>query len=344
MTEGTGSLIRDALDRPLRDLRISVIDRCNFRCTYCMPAEIYGESYAFLRREELLTLEEIGRIARLFAALGVRKVKITGGEPLLREWLPELIRDLAGIPEIEDLALITNGTRLAGMAQRLKEAGLHRVSLSLDSLSPQTFARINGRGYRVERVLRAIEAALRAGLAPVKINMVVMRGVNDHEVVDFVRRFRGTSCIVRFIEFMDAGTHNRWDRSQVVPSRELLERIAAVFPLEALEASYRGEVARRYRLLDGGGEVGFISSVSQPFCRDCSRVRLAADGTLYTCLFAARGTDLRGPLRAGASDRELLELMRGIWRGRSDRYSEERQRMRGKAGSTKKVEMYHIGG
>jgi len=332
----------DSLGRPLHDLRISVIDSCNFRCPYCMPAEVFGDDYLFLSREQLLSFDEIERLADLFSRLGVVKVKLTGGEPLLRPWLPELVRKLKRLPLIEDVGLITNGLLLEKMAAPLREAGLDRMTISLDSLDADTFARLSGRGHQLSQVLDAIDTAESEGFSNIKLNVVVQRGVNDHEAVEFVRRFRNTGRIVRFIEFMDVGNRNGWKMERVVPSRELLERIEQEFPLEALEPNYRGEVASRYRLRDGSSEIGFISSISQPFCRDCSRARLAADGKLYTCLFARLGTDLRGLLRDGSSDDAILDRVRQIWGGRSDRYSEERSAVGAPKGQ--KVEMYHIGG
>jgi len=334
--------VADRFGRPMRDLRISVIDTCNFRCPYCMPAEVFGEDYAFLRREELLTYDEIARLADAFARLGVVKIKLTGGEPLLRPWLPELVGKLKAIRGIREVALITNGLLLDKMAGPLRDAGLDRVTVSLDSLDEASFARLSGRGHKLSQVMAGIEAAEAVGFTAVKLNVVIQRGVNDHEAVDFVRTMRHTGRIVRFIEFMDVGNRNNWNLERVVPSRELVEAIGAAFPIEAVEPNYRGEVASRYRLIDGSGEVGFISSISQPFCRDCSRVRIAADGKLYTCLFARAGSDLRSLLRGGGSDAELIERISSIWGVRSDRYSEERA-LHG-ATSEKKVEMYHIGG
>jgi cyclic pyranopterin phosphate synthase len=333
--------------RPVQDLRISVIDSCNFRCPYCMPAEVFNRDYHFLKPDELLSFEEIRRIAGLFARLGVVKVKLTGGEPLLRPWLPDLVRSISSTDGIEDCALITNGAHLARMARVLHAAGLRRVTVSLDSLDEDTFARMNGRAHRLAPVLAGIEAAAEAGFTDIKLNAVVMRGVNDHQVLDLVRRFRGTGRVVRFIEFMDVGNRNGWRPDLVVPSRETREKIDAVFPLEPVGPAYPGEVASRYRFADGQGEIGFISSVSEPFCGACSRIRLSADGRLYTCLFAGTGLDLRGPLRQGAGDEEILSLVGGLWKARSDRYSEERAARadapRAGAGQ-EKVEMYHIGG
>jgi cyclic pyranopterin phosphate synthase len=337
----------DRLGRPLRDLRISVTDRCNFRCPYCMPAEVYGERYRFLPKPEVLTFEEIARLARICVSLGARKLRLTGGEPLVRAELPTLVRALAAIPGVLDLALTTNGFLLAEHAQALRDAGLRRVTVSLDSTDDAVFRRMAGREYSVERVLDGIAAAERAGLAPIKVNCVVQRGVNEHTLVDLARHFRGSGHVVRFIEFMDVGTRNRWDLAQVVPAREIVATLDAAFALEPLEPAYRGEVARRYRYRDGAGEIGVIASVSQPFCGDCTRARLSPEGRLLTCLFAATGRDLKGPLRAGASDDELRDLVAGVWRARTDRYSEERSAELARTGHVEprpKVEMFRIGG
>jgi cyclic pyranopterin phosphate synthase len=337
----------DRLGRPLRDLRISVTDRCNFRCPYCMPAEIYGESYAFRPRAELLRFEEIERLARLFIGLGVEKIRITGGEPLLRHELPHLVDQLARLEGLRDLTLTTNGYLLARHARELADAGLHRVTVSLDSHDDATFARMNGRGFGTARVLEGIEAAAAAGLTPVKINCVVERGVNEDSIVPLARMFRGTGHIVRFIEFMDVGTLNDWNLARVVPAREIVERISAAFPLEPLEPNYHGEVAERWGYADGSGEIGVIASVSQPFCGGCHRARLTIEGRLVTCLFAAGGRDLRTPLREGAGDDELRALLRDVWRKRADRYSEERAALTdtdGRGPERPKIEMYQIGG
>ena len=335
---------RDTFARPMRDLRISVMDRCNFRCPYCMPRETYHERYRFLGSHERLSFDEIVRLARLFVQLGARKLRLTGGEPLLRTNLPDLIGDLTDIPGVEDVALTTNGVLLARYATELKAAGLQRVTVSLDSLDPEVFARMSGGFAGVEDVLEGIEHARRSELTPIKINAVVQRNVNDHTVIDLVERFRGTGVIVRFIEYMDVGNRNHWSEGLVVPSKELVARIGARWPLEPLEPGYRGEVARRYAFTDGQGEVGFISSVSQPFCGDCTRSRLSSDGVLYTCLFATHGTSLRDALRGGASDDQLLELIRGVWLARSDRYSEQRASLRRSVSDERKVEMFYIGG
>jgi GTP 3',8-cyclase len=335
---------RDTFGRPMRDLRISVMDRCNFRCPYCMPRETYHERYRFLGSHERLSFDEIVRLTRLFVQLGVRKLRLTGGEPLLRANLPDLIGDLTDIPGIEDVALTTNGMLLARYASELKAAGLRRVTVSLDSLDAQVFARMSGGFAGLTEVLEGIEHARRAELTPIKINAVVQRGVNDHTVLELVERFRGTGVIVRFIEYMDVGNRNHWRSELVVPSKELLQRIGARWPLEALEPQYRGEVATRYAFADGQGELGFISSVSQPFCGSCSRARLSSDGAVYTCLFATHGTSLRDALRGGATDDQLLELMRGVWLRRADRYSELRASLRAGTTDERKVEMFYIGG
>jgi GTP 3',8-cyclase len=335
---------RDRLDRPLRDLRISVMDRCNFRCPYCMPREQFHESYQFLKSSQRLSFEEILRLTRLFVAQGVRKIRLTGGEPLLRANLADLIGDLTGIGGVEDVALTTNGILLERHAAELRAAGLNRITVSLDSLDPKVFARMSGGFGGVNEVLAGIAAAQRADLMPIKINAVVQRGVNDHTVLDLVEHFRGSGVIVRFIEYMDVGNRNHWEPERVVPSKELAELINARWPIEPIERNYRGEVARRYRFTDGGGEVGFISSVTHAFCGDCSRARLSSDGALYTCLFAAQGLSLRDPLRAGATDDELSALIRQVWSGRQDRYSELRANLRQSSGDHTKVEMYYIGG
>lgn len=333
----------DHLARPLRDLRISVTDRCNFRCPYCMPAEIFGDKHDFMSRDQLLSFEEIARLARAFAGLGVRKVRITGGEPLIRRDLAELVRQIAAIDGVDDIALTTNGLYLPEYARTLAEAGLDRVTVSLDSLDETVFRRMAGRESSPERVLEGIRAAEAAGLSPIKVNCVVVRGVNDHTLVDLARRFRGTGYIMRFIEFMDVGNLNEWREEQVVPAAEIVRLIDAELPLEPVDASYRGEVARRYRYKDGQGEIGVVSSVTAPFCGDCTRVRLTSDGRVLTCLFAATGMNLRDFLRSGVSDDQILEKLRGIWTSRGDRYSELRAESRGSGGS-RKLEMYQVGG
>lgn len=336
--------VRDSLGRPLHDLRISVIDRCNFRCPYCMPAAEYHEAYRFLGKSKRLTHPEFLAIAAAATRLGVSKLRLTGGEPLLDKDLPSLVAGLAALPGVDDLALTTNAMLLAPLAGRLAESGLHRVTVSLDSLDPQVFLRMSGGRGELARVLAGIEAAEHAGLAPVKINTVVQRGVNDHTVLDLLERFRGTGRIVRLIEFMDVGNRNGWQRDQVVPSRDLLDAIDRRWPVEAVGRNYPGEVARRYRYADGAGEIGFISSVTEPFCGGCSRARLSADGVLYTCLFATTGTDLREPLRSGASAADLEDILRRAWLKRADRYSELRRPDAAEARKVSKVEMYRIGG
>jgi cyclic pyranopterin phosphate synthase len=334
---------RDALARPLHDLRISVIDRCNFRCPYCMPEDQYAQDYVFLSKDERLRFEEIERLARAFVRLGVRKLRLTGGEPLLRRDLPQLVRMLAAIPGVEDLAMTTNGVLLPKFAQSLGDAGLRRLTVSLDTLDPETFRQLSGGKGEVAEVLDGIAAAEQAGFARIKLNCVVMRGVNDHQVSALLERFRGSGHIVRFIEYMDVGTVNRWRGDLVVPSAELAARIGASWPIEPVEPNYRGEVAERYRYVDGAGEIGFISSVSHPFCGDCARARLSADGKLYTCLFARSGHDLRTSLRAGVGDEELAALIAARWASRTDRYSEQRAELRSR-GEQKHVEMFAVGG
>jgi len=335
---------RDTLGRPVKDLRISVMDRCNFRCPYCMPREKYHERYQFLGTHERLSFDEIVRLARLFVKLGVRKLRLTGGEPLLRANLADLIGDLTAIPGVDDVALTTNGVLLAKYAAELKAAGLKRITVSLDSLDPVVFARMSGGFGGLADVLDGIEHARSAGLEPIKINTVIQRGINDHTAIDLVERFRGTGVIVRFIEYMDVGNRNEWRQDLVVPSKELAARIQERWPLQPLERDYRGEVAERYSFEDGQGEVGFISSVTQPFCGDCSRARLSSDGVIYTCLFATRGTNLRDALRSGASDEQLLDTIRSVWLNRADRYSELRASLRQSASDQRKVEMFYIGG
>jgi GTP 3',8-cyclase len=335
-------LLQDTLGRPLRDLRLSVIDRCNFRCPYCMPRERFHDQYRFLKSSERLDFNELLRLTRLFLQLGVVKLRVTGGEPLLRAGLSDLIGDLTSLPGIEDVALTTNGVLLAQHAAELRAAGLQRVTVSLDSLDPAVFAQMAGGFGSVEDVLEGIAAAQRAGLSPIKLNTVVQRGINDHQVLDLVERFRGSGVIVRFIEYMDVGNRNDWNLERVVPSQQLLERVHARWPMSAVEPAYASEVARRYAFDDGGGEIGFISSVTQPFCGDCARARLSSDGRFYTCLFAAEGIDLRAPLRGGASDEELLQLIRAVWERRADRYSELRDTLR--ARGVQHVEMNYVGG
>ncbi len=337
-------MITDTMGRPLKDLRISVTDRCNFRCTYCMPAEIFGESYKFLPKNEILSFEEIARLARIFVEFGVNKLRITGGEPLLRTDLHILIAMLTGMPGLEDLTLTTNAYLLPQQARQLKDAGLQRITISLDTLDDEVFKEMNGRGISIDRVLQGIDAAAAAGLAPIKINAVVQRGVNDHTVVDLARHFKNSGHIVRFIEYMDVGNRNGWKWDQVVPAAEIVQQIDAEMPLEPVDSNYPGEVANRYRYRDGQGEIGVISSVSQPFCANCTRSRLSTDGKLYTCLFASTGVSLRDEMRAGASDDDLKNLIARIWTRRTDRYSEERTELASLQNVPAKVEMYQIGG
>ena len=337
------SVVKDTLGRPLRDLRISVVDRCNFRCPYCMPAEIYDSDYAFLPRQQWLTPGELRRIAGLFVQLGVNKLRLTGGEPLLRRDIAEIVATLSDLPGLKDLALTTNGTLLAGHVSELKAAGLRRITVSLDSLDPIVFREMSGERGELEVVLEGIKAAHDVGLDPIKVNVVVQKGKSERTVLDLLEYFRGTSVIVRFIEYMDVGTLNGWHLDEVVPSKTVLDLISARWPLSSLEPNYRGEVARRYAFKDGKGEVGFISSVSEPFCGDCHRARLSADGTMYTCLFATEGTNLREPLRAGASDADLVGLLQNIWRQRGDRYSEFREKNMDEIKKSR-IEMYRMGG
>jgi GTP 3',8-cyclase len=334
----------DKFARPLHDLRISVMDRCNFRCPYCMPKEQFHEHYQFLKSNERLSFDEIVRLSKLFAGLGVKKLRLTGGEPLLRNNLADLIGDLTGIPGIEDIALTTNGVLLEKHAIDLRANGLKRITVSLDTLDQDVFKRLSGGFGALDQVLGGIDAAISAGLTPVKINAVIERGVNDAGALDLIEHFRGTPVIVRFIEFMDVGNRNHWRPTMVVPSSELVERVKARWPIQAISPNYRGEVAERWRFDDGAGEIGFISSVSQPFCGACSRARLSSEGKFYTCLFASQGIDLRAPLRAGANDAELLSIIRGVWAGRVDRYSEQREELRNSDKDAKKIEMYYIGG
>ncbi len=332
---------RDTLGRPLRDLRISVTDRCNFRCTYCMPKEVFGRDFHFVPAAELLTFEEIERLAGIFSRLGVEKIRLTGGEPLLRRDIEKLVAMLARLPGIRDLTLTTNGALLARKAAALAAAGLRRISVSLDSLDDTVFRAMNDVDFPVDRVLEGIAAAQRAGLSPLKVNVVVKRGVNEHTLVDMARYFQHTGCILRFIEYMDVGTTNGWRLDEVVPADEIVARINERLPLEALEPNYRGEVARRYRYRDGSGEIGVIASVTQPFCGDCTRARLSSDGRLYTCLFAATGYDVRALLRGGQTDADIGAALQRVWSRRADRYSEIRSEQTGRL---PKVEMSRIGG
>jgi cyclic pyranopterin phosphate synthase len=337
--------IVDLRGRALRDLRISVTDRCNFRCTYCMPEEIFGRDYRFLPHAEILTYEEIRRLAGLFVGLGVSKLRITGGEPLVRRDLPDLIRMLAELRAPDggaiDLTLTTNGSALRALARPLADAGLARITVSLDSLDDEVFGRMNGVGFPVARVLDGIAAAHEAGLAPIKVNMVVKRGENDASVVPMARWARDEGLVLRFIEFMDVGTANGWRTDDVVPAREIVEAIDAEMPLEPAAPAYRGEVAGRWRYRDGSGEIGVIASVTQPFCGDCTRARLSAEGKLYTCLFSAVGHDLRAPLRDGASDAEVVAILERVWARRADRYSELRTE---ETSHLPRVEMFALGG
>ncbi len=336
--------VTDVFGRPIRDLRISVTDRCNFRCPFCMPAELYGERYHFLPKPELLTFEEIARLTRIFVGLGVTKVRLTGGEPLLRKDIEKLVAMLAVVPGVEDLALTTNGFLLAQKAQALKEAGLQRVTVSLHSLDDQVFGKMNGRDIGTHRVLEGIRKASEVGLGPVKVNVVVQKGVNDHTIVDLARFFKEQGHIVRFIEYMDVGTLNHWKLDEVVSADEIVERINREMPLEPLAPNYRGETALRYRYRDGQGEIGIIASVTRPFCGDCVRARINTEGKLLTCLFAEDGYDLKTPMRSGASDQELREAIVGVWSRRTDRYSEERSALMAKGIKHRKVEMFRIGG
>ena len=334
-----GGALADTLGRPLRDLRISVTDRCNFRCVYCMPREVFDADHKFLPHSAILTFEEITRVAGLFVGLGVRKLRLTGGEPLVRKGVDRLIAMLA--PLGADLTLTTNGSLLARQARALKAAGLDRITVSLDSLDEATFRAINDADFPVADVLEAIDVAAAAGFTPVKVNMVVKRGVNDGEIVAMARHFRGTGHIVRFIEYMDVGSTNGWRMDDVVPSTEVVRRIGEAFPLEPLDPNYPGEVAERWRYRDGTGEIGVISSVTQAFCATCNRLRLSTEGSLYTCLFAQSGHDLKSLLRGGASDAEIVNEIAAMWRARGDRYSEIRT---AETAKQRKVEMSYIGG
>jgi len=341
MPEPLPMLPRDTRGRPLHDLRISVTDRCNFRCVYCMPRAVFGRDHAFLPRAELLTFDEIARLVAIFTRLGVEKVRLTGGEPLVRRELPALVATLAAIPGVQDLTLTTNGVLLAEHAAELRAAGLDRVTISLDADDDATFMRMNDAGVPVSRVLAGIEAAEAAGLGPIKLNMVVKRGWNEHAILPMARRFKGTGRILRFIEYMDVGHSNGWRLDEVITADEILATVAAEFPLEPMPPTKQGEVAERFRYADGGGEIGIIASVSRPFCGDCNRARLSADGQLYTCLFATTGHDLRALLRGDASDDRIEASLRAIWEARDDRYSEIRS---SETVALPKVEMSYIGG
>jgi cyclic pyranopterin phosphate synthase len=336
-----GTALADTRGRALHDLRISVTDRCNFRCTYCMPKEVFDANYSFLPHDEILTFEEIVRMARIFHGLGTRKIRLTGGEPLLRKGIDRLVAMLREALPGVDLTLTTNGSALKAQAAALRAAGLDRITVSLDSLDDKTFRAMNDADFPVAKVLEGIAAAAAAGLAPLKVNMVVKRGVNDREVVDMARHFRGSGHIVRFIEYMDVGSTNGWRMDDVIASAEIVRRISEHFPLRPSDANYGGEVAQRWRYLDGQGEVGVISSVTQAFCSTCTRARLSTDGHLYTCLFAQRGYDLKGLLRSGSDDAAIAQAVAGIWQRRDDRYSEVRT---GATAQSHKVEMSYIGG
>jgi cyclic pyranopterin phosphate synthase len=334
--------VRDTLGRPIRDLRISVTDRCNFRCPYCMPREAFGPDHPFLANGKLMTRPELLRIVRAFVGLGVEKVRLTGGEPLLRPDLSAIISDIKGLG-VSDVSLTTNGWFLAKQASSLRAAGLDRLNVSVDSLDPSTAGLMNGLGYKVSRVLEGVDAAAAAGFA-VKINCVVQRGVNEEGIMPLCEYFRARGHTVRFIEFMDVGNTNRWSLSQVLPAREIVQRISAKWPLEPVGPAYRGEVAARYRYADGRGEIGIISSVTEPFCKDCNRARLSADGRLYTCLFASEGRDVLGMARSGASDADISSFIAGVWGAREDRYSDERAGIPAPEANPAKIEMSYIGG
>lgn len=333
--------IVDKLGRPIRDLRISVTDRCNFRCTYCMPKEIFGDDYVFLPKNELLSFEEMERFAKLFASLGVKKLRLTGGEPLMRRDLPDLIAKLTKIEGIEDIGLTTNGVLLGQYAQPLYDAGLRRLNMSLDAMDPELFGKMNGRGIKPELILKNIDHAKEIGFT-IKMNMVVQKGVNESEILPMAAYFKERGITLRFIEFMDVGNDNGWSFEKVVTKKEIYEMLRAEYEMEPAEEEYYGEVAKRYRYLDNGAEVGFITSVSESFCSTCTRARLSSDGKLYTCLFASSGFDLRELIRSGMSDEELLEAITGVWQGRSDRYSDERTEQTVK--NRKKINMSYIGG
>lgn len=335
--------VRDKLGRTLRDLRISVMDQCNFRCSYCMPAEVFGPDYAFLKKQELLSTEEILRMVEAAAELGVNKIRITGGEPLLRKEVVSIVQQISDLGVVDDIALTTNGWLLPTFAQRLKDAGLDRINLSLDSLNDKTFRKMNGRNKSVEGVLKGLDAAVEAEL-PIKVNMVVEKGINENDIVPMARYFRERAITLRFIEYMDAGNYHHWQQEEVVPTKEVIEILNAKFPLEPIDPNYRGEVAKRYRYLDGVGEVGVISSISQPFCSDCHRARLSADGKIYKCLFSSIGIDFKKVLRDGISKEDLVNRLAKLWLGRDDRYSEIRSQIDPNEPHDPKVEMSYIGG
>ena len=334
--------VKDKFNRPLKDLRISVIDKCNFRCPYCMPKEVYGERYQFLQSKELMTFDEIYRLARIMVKLGVEKIRLTGGEPLLRKNLDKLIQKLAKIQGLFDLTLTTNGYLLKDMALPLYKAGLKRITVSLDSLDNEVFKNMNGRNLGVEEVIKGIESAAKAGFYPIKINCVVKKGINEDSILDLAKFCKEKNYIVRFIEYMDVGTLNKWNKDEVIPSAEIINKINKIMKLEKFESNYKGEVAKRYKYKDGKGEIGVISSVSQPFCGDCTRMRLSSDGKIMTCLFASTGVDLKKHLRGDATDKELEEIIAKTWNIRKDKYSEERVNLT--SPTKEKVEMYHIGG
>jgi len=337
----TASPVTDRLNRPLRDLRISVTDRCNFRCNYCMPESVFGEKYEFLKREKILSFEEIERLTRLIVGQGAVKLRLTGGEPLMRQEFDQLVGRLAKIDGVEDIAMTTNAYFLPDKAHALKAAGLQRITVSLDSLDNETFRAMNGGRADVWQVLAGIDAAVEAGFSPIKINAVVQRGVNDHTIVEMARYAKERGHILRFIEYMDVGTLNGWKMDQVVTAKEIIQTLHAALPLEPMKRAYDAETALRFRYLDGSGEVGVIASVTRPFCGDCSRLRLSPEGQIYTCLFATEGTDLKTPMRAGATDDDLTDIIRQTWQVRDDRYSE----IRGEGGITpQKIQMYYIGG
>ena len=336
----TSGPLTDRFNRPLRDLRISVTDRCNFRCSYCMPEEVFGERYQFLQREKLLTFEEIARLTGLIVQQGAVKLRLTGGEPLMRQQFERLVAILAAIDGVEDLAMTTNAYSMPEKARLLKDAGLQRITVSLDSLDNDTFRSMNGGRADVDQVLRGIDAAVEAGFAPIKINAVVKRGVNDHTIVEMARYARDHGHLLRFIEYMDVGTLNGWRMDHVVTAKEIVQTIHAELPLEPLPRNDDAETALRFRYQDGGGEIGVIASVTRPFCGDCSRLRLSPEGQIYTCLFATQGTDLKTPMRAGASDAELLDIVARTWQQRDDRYSEHR----GEGSQPERIQMYYIGG
>lgn len=338
-------ILTDKFERPLRDLRISVTDRCNFRCTYCMPAAIFGEKYQFLPKPQLLTFEEITRLTGIIVRLGAVKIRLTGGEPLVRQDVEQLVTMLNGIEGVDDMAMTTNAYLLPKKVDALKDAGLNRLTVSLDSIDEDVFQHMNGNRSSVAKVLEGINVATEAGYSPIKINTVVQKGVNDHTLVELARYFKDKGHIVRFIEYMDVGNKNGWKMDAVVSAKEIVDMIDAEMPLEAIDQNYYGEVAQRYRYKDGGGEIGFIPSVTQPFCGSCTRMRLSPEGQIFTCLFGTEGTDLRDPMRAGATDDELEQIIRNTWGHRVDRYSEIRTSLTQEdRDKRKKVEMYHIGG